>query len=144
MLTINTQQLYFLKNGKSSVKYRVNGDEAVIIGMYDAEVVIIRYISDEYIQDNIETHISRESLYNMYKLSYSLSVHASQGSQYENIIYILDNDYMLKKEVVFTAISRAKTRCFVISNIQKFMKVQKFKSNNPTIFMKEFEEYEIV
>ena len=117
--------------------YRVNGDEAEITRI-EKDIVYIKYFG------STEHFISINSLYLSYQLSYALSVHKSQGSQYDNVVFILDNIYNIDKPVIFTAISRAKERCFVISEMDKFTKAQKIVNEKPSLFMKEFLEYDIL
>jgi hypothetical protein len=117
-------------------QYRVNGDEAEILGL-DKDGVHIRYFGST-------THIiSINALYICYQLSYSLSVHKSQGSQYDNIIFMIDNIFNIDKRVIFPAISRAKERCFIIGKLDSFIKAQKVLHEKVSIFMKSFIEYDI-
>jgi ATP-dependent exoDNAse (exonuclease V) alpha subunit len=44
----------------------------------------------------------------------------------------------VKKELVFTAISRATQKCFVLANMDSFKLSQTKTEKKPTIFMKEF------
>lgn len=118
--------------------YRVNGDEAIIISIPSdsSNFVNIRYTTDS---ESSFTQISTNTLYGDYILSYALTVHKSQGSQYKNIVFIPGmNYYYIKKEVIFTAISRAKEKCFVLADMVKFKDAQTHISEKPTIFMSEF------
>jgi hypothetical protein len=118
--------------------YHPNGDEAEII-RFDSDTVIIKYLTGSIVAISINT------LYDKYKLSYALSVYKSQGSQYPNIVFIISNNsYGLDKQMVFTGISRAQKRCFIISDMVNFIKIQKINKQKPSIFMKEFNEYDIV
>lgn len=51
-------------------------------------------------------------------LSYAISIHKSQGSEYDFLILILlpTHSLMLNRELLYTAVTRAKKKIFVISN----------------------------
>ena len=51
-------------------------------------------------------------------LSYASTVHASQGSEYDCVFVILDNEIsniLLVRKIVYTAITRAKKKCYILS-----------------------------
>ena len=52
------------------------------------------------------------------KLAYILTVHKSQGQEYDNVLVILENDYMVNKNLLYTALSRAKKKIILISKKQ--------------------------
>jgi hypothetical protein len=117
--------------------YHPNGDEAEIIRFY-SDTVNIKYMTGSIIEISINT------LYDKYKLSYALSVYKSQGGQYPNIVFIISNNtYGLDKSMIFTGISRAQKRCFIISDMVDFIDIQKINRQKPSIFMKELNEYDI-
>ncbi|AXK51218.1 SF1B family DNA helicase RecD2 [Spiroplasma alleghenense] len=56
-------------------------------------------------------------------LGYGISVHKSQGSEYNNVILVLDpsaNNHFLSKKIIYTAITRAKEHLYVIGGSQAF------------------------
>ncbi len=64
-------------------------------------------------------------------LAYALSVHKSQGSEYQVVYFVVSkyNLYMLNRNLIYTAVSRAKNKLVIISDeeimkqgIQKLMK----------------------
>ncbi|MGM9912576.1 SF1B family DNA helicase RecD2 [Floccifex sp.] len=61
--------------------------------------------------------------------AYCISVHKSQGSEYENVIFVVDSNstYMLEKRLIYTAISRAKHHLYIIGNQQLFENQVKLK-----------------
>ena len=115
-------------------KYRVNGDGADIMDT-SSDLIKIRYIGDN---ESSFTQISTNTLYSDYSLAYALTVHKSQGSQYPNIIFMPGDSPFVKKELVFTAISRATQNCFVLANMDSFKLSQTKTEKKPTILMKEF------
>lgn len=56
------------------------------------------------------------------ELAYALTIHSTQGSQYNTVIIPLamDSYVLLSKELVYTAITRASKRCLVISEPKAF------------------------
>ena len=54
--------------------------------------------------------------------AYCISIHKSQGSEYDNVVFICDAQsiYMLEKRLIYTAISRAKHHLYIIGNANVF------------------------
>ena len=61
---------------------------------------------------------------NEISLAYAMSVHKSQGSEYQIVYFIIsrNNMHMLNKKLVYTAISRAKTKLTIIGEESVFNK----------------------
>jgi hypothetical protein len=55
----------------------------------------------------------------------------------------MGNTFNITKKLVFTAISRAQQKCFVICNIRNLVQVQQQKETKVSIFMKEFKSYSL-
>jgi exodeoxyribonuclease V alpha subunit len=122
---------------------RSNGDEAEILE-YDGKNVTIKYSGPS---DKPET-IDVTSLYDNFILNYAITVHKSQGSQYSKVIFMIDqNQNLTDKNTIYTAISRAKEKCIVVSNNDKFIKLQCPKNdgsdNKVSLFMEESDIYEL-
>ena len=49
-------------------------------------------------------------------LAYLITIHKSQGSEYDNVIILLDNAPMNTINLLYTAITRTKKRCFLIAD----------------------------
>jgi len=147
MLTSNIKQEcsdnQFVRN-KTMID-RANGDEAIIIAYYPSrDVVLIKYLDCIDDTEEIYLELPVQEFKELYILSYAVTVHKSQGSQYENIVYIMGgNTFNITKKLVFTAISRAQQQCFVICDIEEFIQVQQQKETKVSIFMKEFESYSL-
>ena len=122
---------------------RANGEQAYIRD-YDRvkETVKIQYTSAE----DKEEKISIYELYENFVLAYCLTVHKSQGSQYDNVIIFIDkNQSIWDKTALYTAISRAKSRCFIVSCCADFIKTQnnnKRVSDKISLLLKESDNYE--
>jgi len=131
------------ENDYSSEKMRANGEEARILD-FDGRLITIQYSG---VQDNPET-IGINELYENFKLNYCTTIHSAQGSQYDNVIFFVQpgQSYIIDKTSVYTAISRAKNRCIVISSKDDFIKCQennKNIDNKVSLFMRESNNYEL-
>ena len=78
--------------------------------------------------------ITKAAEINTLILGYALTVHKSQGSEWEKIFLLLHNSHatMLQRELLYTAITRAKKELFVICEGDTFttaVKSQKIKGN---------------
>lgn len=125
------------ENETTEKGFRANGEQAIIIN-YDEESIHIRYVDNTDVEQ-----ISSDKFYNEFKMAYALTVHKSQGSQYENIVVFIEpNSYVWDKPALYTAVSRAEEKCLIIADYYEFLKVQKNIKNSkkPTLFLKEIED----
>jgi ATP-dependent exoDNAse (exonuclease V) alpha subunit len=130
------------ENDYSSEKMRANGEEAEIID-FDGLNVTIKYSG---VNDKPE-RIGINGLYENFTLNYCVTVHKSQGSQYKNVVFFIEPEQktFITKKMIYTAISRAQTRCFVISRPNDFISLQKQSTKidfKVSLFMKESDNYE--
>ncbi len=130
------------ENDYSGKIMRANGEEAIILD-YDKqhEIVKIQYSG----QDDKEEEIDLKILYDHFKLNYCVTIHKSQGSQYDNIVFIIQpGKNNIDKKSIYTAISRAREKCIIISNPDEFVKLQTNDSNNKiSLFLEESNKYDI-
>lgn len=86
---------------------------------YNGDIGIIRAINDRSMDVEIRGEIFHfeKSVLSEMKLAYSMTIHKSQGSEFENVIVVLPKDTpsMLTRNLFYTAVTRAKKRVFVIS-----------------------------
>lgn len=68
---------------------------------------------------NILVHTSHITFNNI-ELAYAITIHKSQGSQFEHVIYVntRNRESMSSRNMVYTAMSRAKTDIIILSNSQ--------------------------
>ena len=127
-----------IENDYKSGDIRANGEPAIIQRMQNGNVVI------KYIEDNKEVLTDIETLYNEFMLSYALTVHKSQGSQYDNVIIFIDkNQTVWNKMALYTAISRSKMRCIIIGKMEDFLKIQRnISSDKVSNFMVDSDVYD--
>lgn len=127
-----------------SEKIRANGEQA-IIKWYSKSIkkIGIHYLEDD---DGEEVIINVGDIYDDFVHAYALTVHKAQGSQYDNIIIFIDkNQTIWDKAALYTAISRAKKRCIIISKYMDFKNIQvnnKSIDSKVSLFMKESNIYE--
>lgn len=87
--------------------------------------------------------ININELHEVFTLSYAISVHKSQGSQYDTVIIMMtpDQQFMWCDEkcdgfkLLYTAISRAKLKCIIVGDMKIFKSAQSqwSKTNNNRI-----------
>ena len=104
-------------------KYRV-GDKVIMtknnmeLGYYNGDIGVIK----EIVEDNLTVSVkdtditlSRENFDDL-SLAYAITVHRSQGSEFDNVIVVLPSEpkSLLVRNLFYTAVTRAKRRVFII------------------------------
>ncbi|CAB3288534.1 putative Exodeoxyribonuclease V [Methanocaldococcus lauensis] len=74
----------------------------------------LRYKNKEELMKNLKNKF----LLNTEKLeyAYAITTHKSQGSEFENVIFVLPKYYNISKELIYTAITRAKKKLYIITD----------------------------
>ena len=130
-----------MENDYSGEKMRANGEQAKITG-FDGKNVTIIYDDG---CDKPES-IGINELYENFKLNYCTTIHSAQGSQYENVVFFIQpgQTYIIDKTSVYTAISRAKNKCIVVTKKDEFIKCQEnIKNTDVSLFMRESNNYDL-
>lgn len=80
--------------------------------------------------DVFRIYIPREKFINI-KLAYAISIHKSQGGQAKYVIAFVPNThtFMLNSNLLYVAVTRAKEKCYIISDILTFSRAIKKKEN---------------
>ena len=122
---------------------KANGEQSVVRSYdYHADLVILEKIGEKGVEEKIDI----QTLYSDFNLAYALTVHKSQGSQYDNVVVMIDkNNRTWDKCALYTAVSRAKDCCFVVSKEKDFMTAQRSMKNltdKISLFMKISDTYE--
>ena len=113
----DADEIVRIVNNYTSKELYANGDLA-LVKLLDDNTVNIHYKNNALVQENV----SIEDLYDEFQLSYCLTVHKVQGSQYENVVLLLSNDHKFSwensdaRKLLYTAISRAQKRCFILGD----------------------------
>ena len=130
------------ENDYSNEKMRANGEEADIL-YFDGKFVTIKYNDIE----SVPEQVTIDDLYDNFKLNYCITIHKSQGSQYDNVVLFIEpNQNIIDKTSLYTAISRARNKCFVISSKEDFIKCQKNNNvfdNKVSLFMRRSNQYDL-
>ena len=102
-----------------SEKNIMNGDIGIITNLIfrDGE-----YKGVTVLFDTLEIDYTLEELDDL-KLAYAISIHKSQGSEFELVIMPVSSSYkrMLYKKLIYTAVTRAKKRLIIIGEPNAFM-----------------------
>lgn len=112
----------FFRKGDSVMQMKNNYDK----GVFNGDIGIIREVNEElgYLfvdyQDSDTSVKYKEEDLDELDLSYATTIHKSQGSEYNTVIIpILNSAYiMLQRNLVYTAVTRAKERCIIIGDRQ--------------------------
>lgn len=99
-----------------------NGDIGIITKvMYNGIVVDF---------DDYRIYIPKDKFVNI-KLAYAISIHKSQGGQAKYVIVFVPNahTFMLNSNLLYVAVTRAKEKCYLISDLTTFGRAIKKKEN---------------
>lgn len=104
-----------LKNRPSDDVY--NGDIGILIEISNRQKYFLIDYSDTYVFYQFDDLQDID-------LAYAMSVHKAQGSEYQIVYFILNknNLHMLNKNLIYTAISRAKKKLVIIDEESLFLK----------------------
>ena len=139
------KQLYRIKDkivrteNDYSDNFRANGEEAEILD-YNGETVTIKYSGPDDKPEEIRCSV----LYEEFALNYAITIHKSQGSQYPIVVVLIEPETsFLEKTAVYTAISRSREKCIIISNPNDFISCQKTNNTKKiSLFMRISNKYE--
>ena len=97
----------------------LNGDIGIIKEIKDNSIVIL-------LGDGNMIEIKRENFEDV-SPAYAMTVHKSQGSEFDTVIVVLAEEpsCMLQKNLLYTAITRAKQEVFIISQKDAYEKAVK-------------------
>jgi len=101
-----------------------NGDIGLIreVTIHDNETVLLAFF--EHPTDGYKTVIPLEI--NAYQSAFCMTIHKSQGSEFEHVAIILpehDHEELLNKDILYTAITRAKQRLSIYGQLPLILDV---------------------
>ncbi len=122
------QILMIIKNNKELDLY--NGDNGICIELDNRLYFMTKKSYDNIMEGYNETRIFKIAEFVFYPLdlikdedivmSYAITIHKSQGSEYNNVLILLPNNEsnpLLTRQIVYTAITRTRNgSCYIISN----------------------------
>lgn len=124
------------ENDYSGDKVRANGEPAKIID-FDGKSVTIEYADS----NGSPEKIGILELYQDFTLNYCITVHKAQGSQYKNVVFIIEPDNYTERTKIYTGISRAKEKCIILARPIHFVSsLRKSTNDRVSIFMEVEEE----
>ena len=111
------------------------GDKIIInknnyeIGVFNGDLGFVKHM----LEDGIEVEINGEDFVipfadlDILSLAYAITIHKSQGSEFENVIIVLSDEApnMLQRNLLYTAITRAKKNVIILSKKGSFEKAVK-------------------
>ena len=115
--------------------YRENDKVLQLVNMpddrvYNGDIGTIVSIDKKEITIEFDSNMVRitPSNYSNFKLGYAISIHKSQGSEFDTVILPVSNSYskMLYKKLYYTAVTRSKKKLIIIGNKSAL----KYASNN--------------
>lgn len=95
-----------------------NGERGIIFNENSKFYALFQRKNGKYKKINLD-------LLTNYEFSFATTIHKSQGSEYKHIKVILENNPFLTKELMYTAITRAKDSLEIISNKETILKLSK-------------------
>lgn len=126
------------KNNKILDLY--NGDSGVLVTFKDDPVLYLMVRKDTEL--NIEEGKKEDKIFkfngyiyyplrllasNEFDLAYAITIHKSQGSDYQNILVILPTKKghpLLNRQIVYTAITRTKGNTYILSNYDRLVEAK--------------------
>lgn len=146
--TFNIDYTYKIENKdklykeKDKIIQLVNSSELQImngdVGILGKELYINIDGKDKHVYDveffDRNVKLTDKDLDNI-NLAYALSIHKSQGSEYPIVILVLSKSFsvMLKRKLIYTAVTRAKQKLIIVGEIEAFYKgIEEIEKNRQT------------
>ena len=111
-----------------------NGDIGYI---KDIEIVEKKMIVTIDYMGNKVRYTSGE--FDRFTLAYAISIHKSQGSEYDNVVIVLAKSFrrMFYNKLIYTAVTRAKSSLIIIGDLESFNKsIQTLYADNRNTYLK--------
>ncbi len=131
-------------------QYRVNDKVIQLVNdvdnnVYNGDIGYIKSI--EYIDNKVVVEIDyngnvveyKSGEFDKFSLAYAVSIHKSQGSEYDNVVVILAKSFarMFYNKLIYTAVTRAKSSLIILGSLDSLNKsTQTNYGNNRNTFMK--------
>ena len=112
----------------------LNGDIGYISNIRNFDKKI--YIDIDYMGNTVT---QSSSDFDKFNLAYAVSVHKSQGSEYDNVVVVLAKSFnrMFYNKLLYTAVTRAKKSLIILGSIDSFNKsIKTLYSTNRNTLMK--------
>ncbi len=102
--------------------------------IYNGDIGVVKEIDLENEELTVEFDVGEviysKAMFINLTLAYAISVHKSQGSEFQYVIMCILNDfsYMLNKQLIYTGITRAKKSLIILGNCQTFINKSKIEN----------------
>ena len=111
-----------------------NGDIGYIddIKIVDKKMIIVI----DYMGNKVEY---KSGEFDRFTLAYAISIHKSQGSEYDNVVIVLAKSFrrMFYNKLIYTAVTRAKSSLIIIGDLESFNKsIQTLYADNRNTYLK--------
>lgn len=136
--SINTQFQYLLTEGRERY-YGFSVGEPVIwtvndyeLGLMNGSLGVVKAIEPEGLRvlwDEGEMVIEEEDVEEKMDLAYAITVHKSQGSQWERVVVPVFESRLLDRALLYTAITRAQSQVVLVGDRNAFEKAIREPSN---------------
>lgn len=142
----NTKREIFMngklfREGDKVIQLENNYDKDV----FNGEMGIIKSIDNNFItvyyKDNSTNDIKyTPKEFKQIDLSYAISIHKSQGSEFDNVVMVVDsrNKEFISKEIIYTGITRAKKGLAFLSTLEKDFYSELKESNDRATSIEDF------
>lgn len=105
--------------------------------IFNGDIGIISHIDNKEIIVDFDVNEVKftPATFNKFKLGYAISIHKSQGSEFDTVVIPVVSQYnkMLYRKLYYTAITRSKKKLFIIGNLKSLK--QAANNNNQDIRM---------
>lgn len=111
-----------------------NGDIGYITDIYHIDKKL--YVSIDFMGNTV---VYKSGEFDKFTLAYAISIHKSQGSEYDNVVVILAKSFkkMFYNKLIYTACTRAKSSLIIIGSINSLnSSVQTLYANNRKTYLK--------
>ena len=130
--------------------YRVNDKVIQLVNDIDNNIYNgdIGYIqSMEYVDKKLVVEINysgniveyKSGEFDKFNLAYAVSIHKSQGSEYDNVVVVLDKSFnrMFYNKLIYTAVTRAKSSLVILGSLDSFnLSVKTLYGDNRNTYLK--------
>ncbi len=127
IIITKNQYLYDLSNGDTGFVVSFNNKKYLVFKRENATQQ-----TNDYRNKDSKEIIFRHGQYIFYpsyllpadsvKPAYAITIHKSQGSEYENILIFLPKSLLLNRQILYTAITRGRKAIYIISDEQNIKK----------------------
>lgn len=117
---INVPDTQWMLNGETGVVIDIHPDTALEVDFGD-RVVAIPYEYEEWSERHGRYFMQYPQ--RAIDLAYALTTHKAQGSEYDNVIYVISKtvSFMLSRENIYTAVTRARKSAYIITDSNALM-----------------------